>query len=221
MTFLTPKDVLSVSETCRLLCALSSYSTIWKVFYFAQPGWYINQEPAQRHIDHSLRSILTTSSARSDRSGSFDSPIPSRVAQMLKDSPETPAKQSLSQLVSSASSRKSSKQTPGSPSPKLVDVSTDAILDWQTIYKERTELERRWTSGEPAQVTLLQVHDDAVYCCYMFGRKIVTGSRDQSIKFWDHDPGSGKDCLCTTSKRLTACLCCACKSIQTIPSIED
>lgn len=194
MTFLTPQDVLSVSQTCRPLCPLSSYSTIWKVFYFTNPGWRINQEPVQQHIDISLRSIMTTSSARTEQS-SFDSPMASRVANMLDDAPETPAKKSLSQLVSSASSRKSNKPTPGSQHSRLVNDSTDAILDWKTIYKERTELERRWSSGEPAQVTLLQIHDDAVYCCYMLGRRIVTGSRDQSIKFYDHEVGTGKDPL--------------------------
>lgn len=137
---------------------------------------------------------MTTSSARTERS-SFDSPMASRVANMLDDAPETPAKKSLSQLVSSASSRKSNKPTPGSQHSRLVNDSTDAILDWKTIYKERTELERRWSSGEPAQVTLLQIHDDAVYCCYMLGRRIVTGSRDQSIKFYDHEVGTGKDPL--------------------------
>lgn len=192
MTFLTPRDVLSVSQTCRLLCALSSYSTIWKFFYLSTPGWRINQEPIQQHVDISLRSIMTASSARADRS-SFDSPMASRVAHMMNDSPETPAKKSLSQLLSSASSRRSTTQTPGTPPSRRVDDSNDELLDWQAIYKERTELERRWQSGEAAQITLLQAHEDAVYCCYLLGRKIITGSRDQSIKFWDHEVGAGKD----------------------------
>lgn len=192
MTFLTPRDVIAVSQACRLLNALSSYSTIWKVFYFAEPGWCINQEPVQRHVDLSMRSIITSSS-RTDISASFESPMSSRVTEWLNDSPATPAKQSLLQLVSSSSSMTSSKRTPASPISRLADVSSDALLDWLTIYKERTELERRWSNGEPAHVTLMQIHDDAVYCCYMLGKKIVTGSRDQSIKFWDHEVGAGKD----------------------------
>ena len=192
MTFLTPRDVIAVSQTCRLLNALSSYSTIWKVFYFAQPGWYINQEPVQRHVDLSMRSTITSSS-RTDCSTSFESPMSTRVTEWLNDSPSTPAKQSLLYLVSSSSSKQSSKRTLASPHSKLIDVFPDALLDWLTIFKERTELERRWANGEPAHVTLMQIHEDAVYCCYMLGKKIITGSRDQSIKFWEHETGSGKD----------------------------
>lgn len=192
MTFLTPRDVIAVSQTCRLLNALSSYSTIWKVFYFAQPGWYVNQEPVQRHVDLSMRSIITSSS-RTDCSTSFESPMSTRVTEWLNDSPSTPAKQSLLHLVSSSSSRQSNKRTPASPHSNVIDISSDVLLDWLTIYKERTELERRWANGEPAHVTLMQIHEDAVYCCYMLGKKIITGSRDQSIKFWEHETGSGKD----------------------------
>lgn len=200
MTFLRPQDVLAISETCRVMCALSSCSSIWKVFYFMKPGWYINDEPVQHQIDISLRS-WASASIRSE--ASFDSPaMSSRVAaQRFAEAPTTPAKQSLSQLLSSSvSSRNSSKRTPASPvngptASRLIDASADTILDWRTIYKERTELERRWSKGEPSHVTLLQVHEDAVYCCYMYGNMIVTGSRDQSIKFWEHHAGSGKDPL--------------------------
>lgn len=200
MTFLRPDDVLAISETCRVLCALASCSSIWKVFYFMQPGWYINEEPVQHQIDISLRS-WASASIRSE--ASFDSPVmASRVgSQRFAEAPSTPAKQSLSQLLSSSvSSRNSSKPTPASPTigaaaSRLIDASADTILDWRTIYKERPELERRWSSGEPSHVTLLQVHEDAVYCCYMYGNMIVTGSRDQSIKFWEHRAGSGEDPL--------------------------
>lgn len=66
MTFLTPRDLIAVSHTCRLLN--------WKVFNFTQPGWYIKQDPVQRHVALSIRSIISSSS-RTDDSASFESTI--------------------------------------------------------------------------------------------------------------------------------------------------
>jgi WD40 repeat protein len=192
MTFLTPRDVPSVSQTCRLLRILSSCSPIWKVFYFSNRGWRINQEAAQQHVDVSHDSTMIASGQSADRS-SFDSPMGCRAGHVLNNWPETPHKKPLSRLISSPSRGKSARQTSETPPHRRVDDPQNAILDWHTIYKERTELERRWQSGEPAQVTVLQVHDDAVYCCYLLGRTIITGSRDHSIKFWDHEVGIGGD----------------------------
>jgi F-box and WD-40 domain protein 1/11 len=60
-------------------------------------------------------------------------------------------------------------------------------LDWRALYQTRAELDRRWASGEP-EVTKLAGHADSVYCLEFDRTRIITGSRDRTIKVWSlHD----------------------------------
>lgn len=64
------------------------------------------------------------------------------------------------------------------PSPSLPG------QDWQAMYKARTQLDRVWKSGNPTPVYLCG-HTDSVYCVQFDADKIVTGSRDRTIRVWD------------------------------------
>ncbi|RDW86527.1 F-box/WD repeat-containing protein [Aspergillus mulundensis] len=56
--------------------------------------------------------------------------------------------------------------------------------DWKHLYKIRRELENRWKEGKAAAV-YLQGHTDSVYCVQFDEDKIITGSRDRTIRVWD------------------------------------
>ncbi|KAG0347168.1 hypothetical protein BG004_008324 [Podila humilis] len=56
-------------------------------------------------------------------------------------------------------------------------------LNWKMLCHDRKELDRRWSSVPP--MTTLPGHKDSVYCIQFDNTKIVTGSRDRTIKFWD------------------------------------
>ncbi|KAF9435434.1 hypothetical protein BGZ76_006300 [Entomortierella beljakovae] len=58
-----------------------------------------------------------------------------------------------------------------------------AALDWKQLCHDRKTLEIRWKSL-PVKTKLLG-HEDSVYCIQFDNTKIVTGSRDRTIKFWD------------------------------------
>lgn len=60
--------------------------------------------------------------------------------------------------------------------------------DWHSLYKSRHELDRRWASGE-ATVTRISGHSDSVYCLEFDSKRIITGSRDRSIKVWSIETG--------------------------------
>ncbi|KAG0083364.1 hypothetical protein BGZ93_006868 [Podila epicladia] len=64
------------------------------------------------------------------------------------------------------------------PSPKRT-----LPLNWKMLCHDRKELEHRWKSVPPN--TILPGHKDSVYCIQFDTSKIVTGSRDRTIKFWD------------------------------------
>ncbi|KAG0018387.1 hypothetical protein BGZ81_010262 [Podila clonocystis] len=55
--------------------------------------------------------------------------------------------------------------------------------NWKKLCKDRLELDRRWRTRPEKSV--LFGHEDSVYCIQFDNEKIVTGSRDTTIKFWD------------------------------------
>jgi F-box and WD-40 domain protein 1/11 len=57
------------------------------------------------------------------------------------------------------------------------------MLDWRALYKTRLALDHRWTHDEP-KVARLSGHADSVYCLEFDSTRIITGSRDRSIKVW-------------------------------------
>ncbi|KAK8221480.1 F-box/WD repeat-containing protein lin-23 [Phyllosticta capitalensis] len=56
--------------------------------------------------------------------------------------------------------------------------------DWKNMYRIRKVIERRWTSSHPAAI-YFNGHTDSVYCCQFDEDKIITGSRDRTIRVWD------------------------------------
>ncbi|KAF9572853.1 hypothetical protein BGW38_008485, partial [Lunasporangiospora selenospora] len=57
-------------------------------------------------------------------------------------------------------------------------------LNWKLLCHGRKQLEEHWTRTPPRKTHLLG-HADSVYCVQFDHTKIVTGSRDCTIKIWD------------------------------------
>ncbi|KAI8067528.1 WD40-repeat-containing domain protein [Gongronella butleri] len=57
-------------------------------------------------------------------------------------------------------------------------------IDWRYWYMQRHRLEQRWRLGQVSASYLLD-HTDGVYCVQFDDRKVVSGSRDCTIKIWD------------------------------------
>ncbi|KAF2020425.1 WD40 repeat-like protein [Aaosphaeria arxii CBS 175.79] len=56
--------------------------------------------------------------------------------------------------------------------------------DWKNMYRVRMTINRRWKTQSPAAI-YLNGHTDSVYCCQFDEDKIITGSRDRTIRVWD------------------------------------
>jgi F-box and WD-40 domain protein 1/11 len=56
--------------------------------------------------------------------------------------------------------------------------------DWCRMYKARMTINRRWKGTNPSAI-YLNGHTDSVYCCQFDEDKIITGSRDRTIRVWD------------------------------------
>jgi len=78
-------------------------------------------------------------------------------------------------------------------------------LNWHTLYRSRATLERRWRDprGEPRMMRI-EGHGDSVYCLDFDSQRIITGSRDRSIKVWCIHTGK---CLATFEAHLGSVLC--------------
>ncbi|EME48509.1 hypothetical protein DOTSEDRAFT_67521 [Dothistroma septosporum NZE10] len=59
--------------------------------------------------------------------------------------------------------------------------------EWRKMYKARVELEQNWRAGAQAagKAVYLSGHTDSVYCLQFDEEKIITGSRDRTIRVWD------------------------------------
>lgn len=59
--------------------------------------------------------------------------------------------------------------------------------EWKKMFKARVELEKQWRMGPEAsgKATYLSGHTDSVYCVQFDEEKIITGSRDRTIRVWD------------------------------------
>ena len=58
---------------------------------------------------------------------------------------------------------------------------------WRRMYKARTLLEANWRKGAKGagKAIYLSGHTDSVYCLQFDEEKIITGSRDRTIRVWD------------------------------------
>ncbi|KAF9920419.1 hypothetical protein FBU30_009768 [Linnemannia zychae] len=83
--------------------------------------------------------------------------------------PEQASQQQLEQSMSEA----------GAPPGTIMKT----LIDWRELCRNRSALDARWKTVPPK--TKLIGHTDSVYCIQFDNTKIVTGSRDRTIKFWD------------------------------------
>ena len=56
--------------------------------------------------------------------------------------------------------------------------------DWKTMWKTCKALNQRWLDGYAAAI-YLEGHTDSVYCVQFDKDKILTGSRDRTVRIWD------------------------------------
>ncbi|GAA5850910.1 hypothetical protein JCM9279_006239 [Rhodotorula babjevae] len=89
-------------------------------------------------------------------------------------------------------------QTPSTPGVSALPDSAEAALmhaagllalDWPRLYRDRWLLEQRWATGKPSW-SWFEGHADSVYCVQFDERKVVSGSRDQTVRIWDLASGT-------------------------------
>ncbi|KAM0562021.1 hypothetical protein ACHAPJ_002463 [Fusarium lateritium] len=73
---------------------------------------------------------------------------------------------------------------PVAPGSGLGVPAVSPVNDWKQIYRVKQELSQRWKTGKASPV-YLNGHKDSIYCLQFDEHKIITGSRDKTIRIWD------------------------------------
>lgn len=63
-------------------------------------------------------------------------------------------------------------------------ISGPSLQPWQLMAKARSKLEKNWKNSNPKAI-YFSGHTDSVYCCQFDEDKIITGSRDRTVRVWD------------------------------------
>ncbi|KAG0374437.1 hypothetical protein BGX24_010402 [Mortierella sp. AD032] len=93
-------------------------------------------------------------------------------------------------------------------SPEILQTHRDPIsgratINWKYLCMQRKLLEKNWAQGVYS-ARELPGHTEGIYCIQFDGYKVISGSRDTTIKIWDIRSG---DCIRTYSGHTASVLC--------------
>ncbi|KAF7978763.1 hypothetical protein HWV62_44794 [Athelia sp. TMB] len=182
LLFLDLPSIITCASVCRMWRSLAGDNAIWRDLFHSHDGWVIDMPRA--------RARGWTPSLRKDLS-QFTYANNTRFSNALEEWSR--------QRLSSYSTTNSPIHTPQrllTPSRRCsLPVSTyesdyfaPLALDWRALYKTRLALDHRWAHEEP-QVARISGHADSVYCLEFDSTRIITGSRDRTIKVWSLQTG--------------------------------
>ncbi|KAG2176980.1 hypothetical protein INT43_007634 [Umbelopsis isabellina] len=84
------------------------------------------------------------------------------------------------------------------------------MINWKHLYQQRYLLEQRWSTGNyklreiSSGASRQDAHTAGIYCIQFDDQKIVSGSRDHTIKIWDIGTGA---CIRTLWQHTQSVLC--------------
>jgi F-box and WD-40 domain protein 1/11 len=194
---------------------LANDCAVWRELFYRRQGWGINLERAISRgwalpTSHDLTESPTNMTHLSDS--------PTSEAQKVRFSGPTSTSSSSNTPTASIhiaspsvhllpSPHASSPWSPERPNDTYLPLSTSVhaplFLPWRDLYQTRSALDARWTSSVP-HPTYLRGHADSVYCLEFDSKRIISGSRDQTIKAWDIRTGR---CLGTFKGHQGSVLC--------------
>ena len=118
-----------------------------------------------------------TSPLRRNKRGSLESGDDMVMSRIRSQEPTTQVPQTL--------------DPPVRPRLTLRDLSGVGKVNWAFLYKQRKRLEENWNKGRftnfqlPHPAYPHEAHRECVYTIQFFGRWLVSGSRDKTLRVWD------------------------------------
>lgn len=169
---------------------ISEDGVVWHAMFKNQPTWKVKQETQiKQTISKKLRERAEEEEKEEEEAAAAE-----RVISRRGSSDKAVARR-FSQLIGIEDYSKSVASTSTIVSREEESVEEEReILDWFKVFRDRFVIESRWKSGHQVSRTL-KGHQDSVYCLQVDDTKIVTGSRDRSVKVWDKQTGVCKHTL--------------------------
>lgn len=189
--------------TSRTIYSITQEQIVWRNLYFSHPGWKVHKQARSSPTSEMSMSGRKNSTRRSSHNLALpSSPLVTpnrspnwlvRSREAIHDSPISPGKLFSSLLDSmkhnnSSGQRNSSRRSTNNRSPSI---QVQIPIDWSLMVRERFILEQRWKFGQPTSSVFIRAHEEAIYCCQLINDRIVTGSRDMTVKIWSLSPGTG------------------------------
>ncbi|ORX79002.1 WD40 repeat-like protein [Basidiobolus meristosporus CBS 931.73] len=104
---------------------------------------------------------------------------------------------------SSRSNQNSAAPVPVRDNPVLIYKDHVKTVNWRYLAQQRARLEYNW-SHAGYQLRRLPGHAEGIYCIQFDSKKIISGSRDHTIKVWDIQSGY---CISTYQGHTASVLC--------------
>lgn len=215
LCFLDLSSVIACQSVSRTWNTLANDNAVWRELFFRRQGWDIN-------LDRAIARGWTPpiSEALSESPTSFTHFPDTPWIHTPKNSTYTErTSSSLGLLIEARDVRAhplvhvpSFRNVPSPWSPELpndehhpltTSMDVPLSLPWRELYQKRYTLDARWTSSAP-QTKHLMGHTDSVYCLEFDSKRIISGSRDRTIKVWDIQTGR---CLGTFRGHYGSVLC--------------
>jgi F-box and WD-40 domain protein 1/11 len=215
LCFLDLSSVIACQSVSRTWNVLASDSAVWRELFYRRQGWDINMgraiargwtPPPLEELSESPTSLTPI----------LDSPRSHTLRGCTYSEPTTSSEGlSINTRDGRARSLVHPRSLPHAPSPWSPEYPSDTylplgasldaplFLPWHELYQTRYTLDARWASSVP-QPTYLRGHADSVYCLEFDSKRIISGSRDQTIKMWDIQTGR---CLGTFRGHYGSVLC--------------
>ncbi|KAF9968938.1 hypothetical protein BGZ73_009010 [Actinomortierella ambigua] len=176
LQFLDMQHIAKVARISRSWHLLANDNAVWKCIYLIHRGWEIRL-PGQTHqqlkpkaIDYEPQAAKASLSAIGTTHALATSAGSTIASSTTAVTPETAISRSASRVTVPSKLSLTSQKFP----PRL---------HWKRLCHDRLMIQQRW-SKVPYR-NRLHGHSDSVYCIQFDHEKMVTGSRDKTIKFWD------------------------------------
>ncbi|KAJ2078554.1 hypothetical protein H4R24_004393 [Coemansia sp. RSA 988] len=224
--------IVTISEVSRSWNRFAHDNSVWRRLFLQQKEWRTRRAlaTASNHIANNSHIVPSSNVGLGAKNGSHSSlltcsnGVSGTSTPRIGDGPlsSVAAATALTDRILSAYTGSSLRpainlQHMVAPSPTLSMISgfsgqqqqrlqppqRRAAADWGYLFQQRLELDRHWRKGI-ADIQVLEGHADSVYCVQCDHEKIVTGSRDRTIKIWDAET---MQCLRTMTGHTASVLC--------------
>jgi F-box and WD-40 domain protein 1/11 len=212
-------SLIQTSQVSRGWHTLCEEQSLWRNLFESQ-GWEYDRAAMDKYIanvpeekDYYASSSSNGNNGNGSSNGGKIQPLPiARTSSPLIGKSKWSKLYAINRTSKNASPPATTKHQQYQRRIDHYDPFTDTrFINWKTLYQNRFAIENRWQSGScktrmfpPKNVPESDLHGEGIYCIQFDKDKMVTGSRDRTVKVWDMETGR---CRLTMTGHTASVLC--------------